>query len=34
MKRPFAYITAPWTGTDCQSSGKAIYYCRKVYVGG
>lgn len=34
MKRPFAYITAPWTGTDCQNSEKAIYYCRQVYDAG
>ena len=28
MKRPFAYVTAPWTGSACQNSEKALRYCR------
>ena len=34
MKRPFAYITAPWTGTPHQDSEWAVHYCRQVYDAG
>ena len=34
MKRPFAYITAPWTGNTCQNKEKALRYCRQVYDAG
>ena len=34
MKRPFAYVTAPWTGSACQNSEKALRYCRQVYDAG
>ena len=30
MKRPFAYITAPWTGSACQNNEKALRYCREL----
>ena len=34
MKRPFAYITAPWTGTQYQDNEYALHYCRQVYEAG
>ena len=34
MKRPFAYITAPWTGTQYQDNEYALHYCRQVYDAG
>ena len=34
MKRPLAYVTAPWTGSACQNNDKAMRYCRQVYDAG
>ena len=34
MKRPFAYITAPWTGSSYQDNEQALHYCRQVYDAG
>ena len=34
MKRPLAYVTAPWTGSACQNNEKALRYCRQVYDAG
>ena len=34
MQRPLAYVTAPWTGSACQNSEKALRYCRQVYDAG
>ena len=34
MKRPFAYVTAPWTGSACQNNDEALRYCRQVYDAG
>ena len=34
MKRPFAYITAPFNGTQYQNSEWAMHYCRQVYDAG
>ena len=34
MKRPFAYVTAPWTGSACQNNEKALRYCRQIYDAG
>ena len=34
MKRPLAYVTAPWTGSACQNTEKAQRYCRQVYDAG
>ncbi len=34
MKRPLAYITAAWSGDDCENAELAATYCRTVYKAG
>ena len=34
MKKPFAYITAAWTGQEFTDTDQAVVYCRKVYQAG
>ncbi len=34
MKRPLAYITAPWSADDIENTEDAAQYCRKVYDAG
>ena len=34
MKRPLAYITAAWSGDDCENAELAARYCRAVYKAG
>lgn len=34
MKRPLAYITAAWCGSDCEDAKQAAQYCRSVYDAG
>ncbi len=34
MKRPLAYITAPWGGNEIENTEAASQYCRKVYDAG
>lgn len=34
MKRPLAYITAPWGADDIENTEHAAQYCRKVYDAG
>jgi len=34
MKRPIAYITAPWGQDDIENTEKAAKYCREVYEAG
>ena len=34
MKRPIAYITAPWGADDIENTEDASQYCRKVYDAG
>ena len=34
MKRPLAYITAPWGENQRENAEKAIKYCRLVYDAG
>jgi hypothetical protein len=34
MKRPTAYITAPWENDDIENTEAAAHYCRKVYEAG
>ena len=34
MKRPLAYITAAWCGSDCENAKQAAQYCRSVYDAG
>ena len=34
MKRPLAYITAAWSGDDCENTELAAKYCRTVYKAG
>ncbi len=34
MKRPIAYITAPWGPNDIENTEDAAHYCRKVYDAG
>ena len=34
MKRPLAYITAAWSGDDCENAELAAKYCRTVYEAG
>lgn len=34
MKRPLAYITAAWSGGDCENAELAAKYCRTVYKAG
>ena len=31
MKRPLAYITAAWCGSDHENAKLAAQYCRTVY---
>lgn len=34
MKKPFAYITAAWSGHEFADTDQAAVYCRKVYDAG
>lgn len=34
MKKPFAYISAAWSGREFEDSDQAAVYCRKVYEAG
>ena len=34
MKRPLAYLTAAWSGDDCENAELAAKYCRTVYKAG
>lgn len=34
MKRPLAYITAPWSGNHAEDNIKTMDYCRAVYEAG
>ena len=34
MKRPLAYITAAWCGSDVENAKQAAQYCRCVYEAG
>ena len=34
MKRPLAYITAPWNEDKCENAKNAARYCRQVYDAG
>lgn len=34
MKRPLAYITAPWGADSRENQEKAADYCRQVYEAG
>lgn len=34
MKRPLAYITAPWSADEIENTEDAAKYCRKVYDAG
>ena len=34
MKRPLAYITAPWEGGAVENAEQAAQYCRAVYEAG
>ena len=34
MKRPLAYITAAWCGSDAENAKHAAQYCRDVYEAG
>ena len=34
MKRPLAYITAAWCGSDAENEKQAAQYCRSVYEAG
>ena len=34
MKRPFAYITAPWGKNEYENTENAVRYCREVYDAG
>ena len=34
MKRPLAYITAAWCGSDAANAKQAAQYCRSVYEAG
>ena len=34
MKRPLAYITAAWSGDDCENAELAAKDCRTVYKAG
>ena len=34
MKRPLAYITAPWGDDPCENGKTAARYCREVYDAG
>ena len=34
MKRPLAYITAPWSDNEFENTETAAKYCRAVYEAG
>ena len=34
MKRPLAYITAPWSNNQYENTENAAAYCRQVYDAG
>jgi len=34
MKRPLAYITAPWSADEMENTEDAARYCRKIYDAG
>ena len=34
MKRPLAYVTAAWCGSDHENTKLAAQYCRTVYEAG
>ncbi len=34
MKRPLAYITAAWSGSEIENAESATRYCRQVYDAG
>lgn len=34
MKRPLAYVTAPWGSNDFENRKNAAQYCRQVYEAG
>ena len=34
MKKPFAYISAAWSGQEFTDTDQAVVYCRKVYQAG
>jgi thiazole synthase ThiGH ThiG subunit len=34
MKRPLAYITAPWSSNETENTANAARYCRAVYEAG
>lgn len=34
MKKPFAYISATWSGQEFTDTDQAVVYCRKVYQAG
>ena len=34
MKKPFAYISAAWSGQEFTDTDQAVVYCRKVYLAG
>ena len=34
MKKPFAYISAAWSGQEFTDTDQAAVYCRKVYLAG
>lgn len=34
MKRPLAYITAPWTNSDVKNDNIGSEYCRQIYDAG
>src|SRR5699024_3622007 len=34
MKRPLAYITAPWSNSQYENADNAAAYCRQVYDAG
>lgn len=34
MKRPLAYITAPWGGNEFENTENAALWCRQVYEAG
>ncbi|MFT8889885.1 MAG: hypothetical protein ABF904_13885 [Ethanoligenens sp.] len=34
MKRPLAYITAPWGSNEFENTENAALYCRKIYDAG
>ena len=34
MKRPIAYITAPWSNSQYENAENAAAYCRQVYDAG